>query len=53
MRRALVIAEVALTMVIAGGAGLFIQSLHRLTHVDPGFDARHVIAVDLALPESR
>lgn len=53
LRRALVIAEVALTMVIAGGAGLFIQSLIRLTHVNPGFDARHVIAVDLALPESR
>ena len=53
MRRALVVAEVALTMVIAGGAGLFLQSLHRLTHVNPGFDASHVVTVDLALPESR
>ena len=53
LRRALVIAEVALTMVIAAGAGLFLQSLHRLTHVNPGFDASHVVAVDIALPEAR
>jgi putative ABC transport system permease protein len=53
LRRGLVIAEVALTMVIAAGAGLFIQSLHHLTRVNPGFDASHVVAVDLALPESR
>ncbi len=53
LRRALVIAEVALTMTIGAGAGLFIQSLHRLTRVNPGFDASHVVAVDLALPETR
>jgi putative ABC transport system permease protein len=53
LRRTLVIAEVALTMVIAAGAGLFLQSLHRLTHVNTGFDASNVVAVDLALPESR
>jgi len=53
LRRGLVVAEVALTMVIAAGAGLFLQSLHRLTHVNPGFDPSHVVAVDLALPEAR
>ena len=40
-------------MVVAGGAGLFLQSLHRLTHVNPGFDASDVVTVDLALPEAR
>jgi putative ABC transport system permease protein len=53
LRRGLVVAEIALTMIIAAGAGLFLQSLRRLTHVNPGFDASNVIAVDLALPESR
>ena len=43
LRRALVVAEVALTMAVAGGAGLFLQSLHRLTHVNPGFDASRII----------
>jgi putative ABC transport system permease protein len=51
--RGLVVAEVALTMVVAAGAGLFLQSLHRLTRVNPGFDARQVVTVDLALPEAR
>jgi putative ABC transport system permease protein len=53
LRRGLVVAEVALTMVIAASAGLFIQSLHRLTRVNPGFDASRVVTVDLALPETR
>ena len=40
LRRAIVIAEVALTVIIATGAGLFLQSFNRLLHVDPGFVRR-------------
>jgi putative ABC transport system permease protein len=53
LRRAIVVAEVALTMMIATGAGLFLQSFSRLLHVDPGFDVSGVTAVDVALPPSR
>jgi putative ABC transport system permease protein len=35
------------------GAALLIQSFARLVRVDPGFDPRGVLAVDLALPPSR
>ena len=53
LRRALVIAEVALTVVIAAAASLFLQSFYRLIRVDPGFRTAGVVAVDLALPASR
>jgi putative ABC transport system permease protein len=53
LRRALIIAEVALTMALATGAGLLLKSLNRLLHVDPGFQTSGVTAVDLALPAAR
>jgi putative ABC transport system permease protein len=53
LRRAIVIVEVALTVVIATGAGLFLQSFNRLLHVDPGFVSGGVTAVDITLPPSR
>ena len=53
LRRAIVVAEVALTVIIATGAGLFLQSFSRLLRVDPGFDPSGVTAVDVALPPSR
>jgi putative ABC transport system permease protein len=53
LRRALIIAEVALTMAIATGAGLMLKSFNRLLHVDPGFQTGGVIAVDLHLPAAR
>ena len=43
----LVIAEVALAVLLAAGAGLFIRSVNRLDAVDPGFDPRGVEAFDL------
>jgi len=49
----LVVAQVALAMVLLVGAGLLTNSFRRLTAVDLGFDASHVLAVPLTLPESR
>jgi putative ABC transport system permease protein len=53
LRRAIVVLEVALTVIIATGAGLFLQSFNHLLHVDPGFVPNDVTAMDMALPESR
>jgi putative ABC transport system permease protein len=53
MRRALVIAEVALTMIVATGAAFLLQSVNRLLHVDPGFRTDGIVAADVALPPSR
>jgi predicted permease len=49
-RRALVIAEVAMAMVLLAGSGLMIRSLAKLLAIDPGFDARPVLTVRLTVP---
>jgi predicted permease len=43
LRRALVIAELGLAVVLVCGAGLLIQSLWALSHVDPGFRSANVL----------
>ena len=53
LRRAIVIVEVALTVIVATGAGLFLQSFTRLLRVDAGFVSSGVTAVDIALPPAR
>lgn len=51
-RNALVIAEVASALVLLFGAGLTIQSLRRLLHLDLGFNPAHVLTMKVSLPES-
>jgi predicted permease len=48
-RSALVFTEVALGTVLLVGAGLLIRSFQRLTNVDPGFRADHLVVFDVAL----
>ncbi len=50
---ALMIAQVALTLVLLAGAGLLVRSFVRQVHIDPGFDATHVVTAELRLPGAR
>jgi predicted permease len=45
IRRAIVVAEVALACALLAGAGLLSRSVRRVLDVDPGFAADHLIAV--------
>jgi predicted permease len=47
---ALVVVQVAVTVVLLSGAGLMMRTVTRLLQVDPGFDPQHVLWVDLTLP---
>ncbi|MGO9273735.1 MAG: ABC transporter permease [Terriglobia bacterium] len=53
LRGGLTIAEVALALVLLTGSGLLIRSFVRLTSIDPGFDAHHVLTARIGLPENQ
>ena len=53
IRGTLVIAEVALSLVLLTGAGLFLESFRRLSDTNPGFSTEDVVTFRLSLPSSR
>ena len=53
LRAALVVAEVALTVVLLAGAGLLLRSYAAVLAVDPGFDAEGLLLVDTPPSPSR
>jgi predicted permease len=53
VRAALVVAEVAITLVLLVGAGLLIKSFANLRGVDPGFNGENVLTAQVALPGAR
>jgi putative ABC transport system permease protein len=49
LRRSLVAAEVAIALVLLVGAGLMVRSLLALQAIDPGFDPRSVVAMEVSV----
>jgi putative ABC transport system permease protein len=52
-RRALVVAEVVLALVLTTGAGLMVESLRGLVRIEPGFDPRNALTAELVLPRAK
>jgi predicted permease len=53
IRRGLVAAEVAISLVLAVATALFVQSLRRVQKIDPGFATEHVLSMRLSLSRER
>ena len=53
LRRWLVIAEIALCAMLLVGAGLLIRSFARVRDVDPGFNPRNVLTLELTMTGER
>lgn len=51
LRRALIVFEVALSVVLLAGAGLLIRSFIRLQNVDPGIDSDRTLSFRITLPD--
>ena len=52
-RALLVVSEVGLALVLLVGAALFVRTFVNLRAVDPGFDARHVLTMNMSLGGAR
>ncbi|HEY2435225.1 MAG TPA: ADOP family duplicated permease [Vicinamibacterales bacterium] len=52
-RRALVVAEVALSLMLLMAAGVMLRSLHALRSVDAGFNPERVLKLDIGLQDAR
>ena len=53
MRSALIVSEVALSLMLLVGAGLLINSFWRLLRTDAGFDPQNVLALDIPLSRTK
>ena len=53
LRSALVVSEVALTLILLIGAGLMIRSFYHLQRVDPGFVPDNLLTFSVALPQKK
>jgi predicted permease len=51
VRRALVVGEVALAVILVIGAGLLIRTVYNLVNVDVGFDTSRLVTFSVSLPD--
>jgi putative ABC transport system permease protein len=52
-RRALLLAEVAMALILLTGAGLMLRTMNNLLSIDPGFTAAGLISAQLSLPPTQ
>jgi putative ABC transport system permease protein len=52
VRNGFAVAQIALALILLAASGLLIRSFSRLTQVDPGFQADHVLTAHIQLPNS-
>ncbi len=50
LRNVFAVSEIALALVLLIGAALLMKSFWRMQHVNPGFAAEHVLAMEMELP---
>ncbi|MGH9390527.1 MAG: FtsX-like permease family protein, partial [Vicinamibacteria bacterium] len=53
LRSALVVSEIALSVVLLVGTMLFLRSFTRVLHVDPGFDPENLLVVRMRLDDEK
>ncbi|MFL6215595.1 MAG: ABC transporter permease [Blastocatellia bacterium] len=53
LRSALVVAQIALTLILLVGAGLLGKSFLRVLQIDPGFRADNTVAMDISLQSTK
>ena len=53
LRSLLVVGQVALSLILLIAAGLLVRSFTQLLHTNPGFDADHVLTMEVSLPTEK